>query len=389
MAKDIVVLGSTGSIGIQTLSIVRNHKEKFKVIGLSAYSNINLLKKQIDEFNPEYVCLGREDHIETIEKSFPNKKLKIFSGIKGLEILSSLPSADIVLIAVVGAVGIYPLVSAIKAGKKIALANKESLVIAGELIKNLIKSSDKKPTIIPVDSEHSAIFQCIKNEPQNSVRRIIITGSGGPFFQKNIDHKKITIEEALRHPNWKMGKKITIDSATLLNKGLEIMEAHYLFGLPYEKIKLLIHPQSIVHSMVEFNDGAIIGLLSEPDMRLSIQYALTYPERFPTKIKFLQLEKIRQLTFFSPDYRKAPCLKLALYAAKIGHTMPAVLNASNEIAVEAFLKRQIKFSDIHKIIKRTMEKHKIVRNPGLDEIIQIDNWARDQAKKEVQRCLRV
>ncbi|MFN3966074.1 MAG: 1-deoxy-D-xylulose-5-phosphate reductoisomerase [Endomicrobiia bacterium] len=387
MKKNLVILGSTGSIGIQTLSIVRNYINKFNIIGLSAYSNINILKKQIKEFNPEYVCVGKEIDITEIKKSFSNKKLKIYSGIQGLEILSSIPSADTIVIAVVGAVGIYPLVSALKSGKKIALANKESLIIAGDIIKKLIPcSSSLIDHIIPVDSEHSAIFQCIKNESKKSIRKIIITGSGGPFFQKHIDRKKITIEDALKHPKWKMGKKITIDSATLINKGLEIMEAHYLFDIPYEKIKLLIHPQAIVHSMVEFTDGAVIGLLSEPDMRLSIQYALTYPERLKTGIKFLQLEKIKHLTFFAPDYNKLPCLKLALESAKIGHTMPAVLNASNEVAVESFLKNQIKFSDISKIIKNVMAKHKLIKNPELQDIIQTDAWAREEARKEVLKC---
>ncbi len=387
MKKNLVILGSTGSIGLQALKIVRLHRDKFNVIGISAYSNINLLKKQVTEFKPEYVCVGKETDINLIKKIQPYKKLKIFSGIEGLKILSSLPFCDIVLIAVVGATGIYPLISAIKSGKKIALANKEALTVAGEIIKKLIRNS--KAEIIPVDSEHSAIFQCLKNEPKKAIRRLILTGSGGPFFLKNIKPENITAEEALKHPTWKMGKKITVDSATLINKGLEIMEAHYLFDIPYEKIELLIHPQSIIHSMVEFTDGAIIALLSEPDMRLSIQYALTYPERFPTGIKFLQLEKINQLTFFAPDYKKLPCLKLVLDSAKIGHTMPVVLNASNEIAVEAFLKKQIKFSDIYKVIKNTMKKHKITKNPNMENIIETDTWAREQARKEVLKCLRV
>ncbi|MDI6641407.1 MAG: 1-deoxy-D-xylulose-5-phosphate reductoisomerase [Elusimicrobiota bacterium] len=382
--KRLVVLGSTGSVGVNALNVVRQlrsvHPGKFKIVGLSAYSNRNLLLKQIQEFKPLAVCVGSENDVYWL-KNHTDRKLKIFFGTEGLQSLAKLPNADIVLIAVVGAIGLYPLVSAIKSGKQIALANKESLVIAGNLINRLLKNFSSAPTpfIIPVDSEHSAIFQCLKNEPEKHINRIILTGSGGPFFQQKINFDKITPKEALKHPSWRMGKKITIDSATLMNKGFEIIEAHYLFDMPLDEITLLVHPESIVHSMVEFSDGAILALLSVPDMKLSIQYAITYPERYPSGIKFLQLDKIRNLTFFSPDYKKFPCIKLAIEAAKIGGTMTAVLNAANEVAVKLFLDGKLKFSDIPRIIEHVMNKHKIIKNPDFEDIIEADAMAREVA----------
>ena len=374
--KNLVILGSTGSIGIQALNVARHLKDEYKVTGLSTFSNIELLERQIKEFNPSAVCVGSPGDADLLREKI-SKKIEIFHSNKGLETLSGMDEADIVLISVVGAVGIYPLVSAIKSNKTIALANKESLVIAGNLVNGLLKKHSA--TIIPVDSEHSAIFQCLKNEDIKNVDKLIVTGSGGPFYKKDIDFEHIKVEQALNHPRWKMGRKITIDSATFMNKGLEIIEARYLFDISFEKIKLLIHPQSIIHSLVEFIDGSVIGLFSEPDMRLSIQYAITYPERHKTKIKPLDLEVIRTLEFYPPDIKKFPCLKLALNAGKIGHTMTSALNAANESAVEAFLKKKIKFSDIPIVIEKVLNKHKMIKNPGLDEILETDRWARREA----------
>jgi len=370
--KNIVILGSTGSIGINTLNVIKNHKDKFKIIGLSTNTNIELLKKQIQEFSPIAVCISSQKDACELQKDY--KQINVFYGIEGLKILSSYPKADIIVIAVSGFIGIYPLIEAIKSEKYIALANKESLVIAGSIIKKLL---DKyKSVIIPVDSEHSAIFQCLKNEDINKVKKIILTGSGGPFFRYKKSFKNIKVSDALKHPTWKMGRKITVDSATLMNKGLEIIEAHYLFDLPYEKIDLLIHPQSIIHSMVEFVDGVIIGLLSQPDMKISIQYALTYPLRLPSALKQLDLIKVSKLEFFKPDYKKFHCLRLAIESAKIGGTMPTVMNASNEETVNLFLKNKIKFDKIPIIIEKTMAKHKVIHNPILDDIFEVDRWTR-------------
>jgi len=379
--RKLVILGSTGSIGVNALNVVRHLKDKFNVIGLSAYSNVRLLKEQINEFKPEFVCVGDEKRAEELHR-YCGKKVKIFYGNEGLKALASLKPADIVLIAVVGAAGLYPLISAIESGKRIALANKESLVIAGDVITKLFKKHTSAE-IIPVDSEHSAIFQCIKNESHRDISRLFITGSGGPFFRKKISPDKITPVQALAHPSWSMGKKITIDSATMMNKGFEVIEAHHLFGIPFDRIKLVIHPQSIVHSMVEFCDGSVLGLLSVPDMRLAIQYGLTYPERYPTKIKLLDLTKINKLEFYQPDYKKFPCLQLALESARIGGTMPAVLNAVNEVAVHNFLKNKIKFSIIPKVIEKIMKTHKVIKNPVPGEIFEIDTWARRKAEELV------
>ncbi|OGS27515.1 MAG: 1-deoxy-D-xylulose-5-phosphate reductoisomerase [Elusimicrobia bacterium RIFOXYB2_FULL_48_7] len=384
--KNIVILGATGSIGRQALSVARHLKDKFRVLGLSSNSNIALLEQQVKEFNPSYICVGSEKDALRLRKQIPGR-IKVFHGNKGLQDLASVREADIVILSVVGAVALYPLVSAIESRKTIALANKEALVIAGNLVNGLIKKHSaghgKGPVVIPVDSEHSAIFQCLKNEGMNKVEKLIVTGSGGPFYNKKINFGNITVKQALRHPRWKMGKKITIDSATLMNKGLEIIEAHYLFGIEYDKIKLLIHPQSIIHSMVEFIDGSVIGLFSEPDMRLSIQYAVTSPERYPTKIKPLDLENIGKLEFFSPDVKKFPCLKLALEAARAGHTMTAVLNAANEVAVWAFLEGSIKFSCIPEIVEKVMNRHKITKNPALEDVFEADFRARVEARAEI------
>ena len=386
---NLAILGSTGSIGVNALKVVRNLKSEFRIKALSAYSNIDLLQEQIKEFHPKYVCVGSEYVAKQLKKYYGNR-IKIFFGNEGLSLLSSLSEVDLVLIAVVGAAGLYPLISAIKSKKRIALANKESVVIGGNLIRNLLRSglrgivfSSKKSFFIPIDSEHSAIFQCLKNEDINSVYKLILTGSGGPFLSYEGHLSEINIEQALKHPRWQMGRKITIDSATLMNKGLEVIEAHHLFGVPFNKIQFLIHPQAIIHSLVEFCDGSVIGLLSQPDMRLSIQYALTYPHRYTTGIKLLELNKVRHLDFFPPDYKRFPCLSLALSAGRQGHSFPTVLNAANEVAVQSFLENKIKFTKIPEIIENTLNKHKIIKNPSLEDILAVDNWARQIAKEMI------
>jgi len=375
--KNIVILGSTGSIGKSALEIIDRMPEKFRVIGLSANEDIITLKKQALKYKPEYICITNE----TIAKKIGIvKNTKIFTGYEGLIKLCTLKQADIILIAVVGSIGLFPLLYAIKNRKKIALANKEALIIAGEIINK--EKNKYNARIIPVDSEHSAIFQILQNKDINSVKRIILTASGGPFrnFSKT-ELNNITVKQALNHPTWKMGKKITIDSSTLMNKGLEVLEAHFLFNIPYEKIEVVIHPQSIVHSMVEFIDGAVFAQLSLPDMRLPIMYALTYPERENIIIKQLDITKTRHLEFQKLNLKKFPAFYLALKAGKIGGTMPACMNAANEIAVKNFLNGKIKFNEIPYYIKKTMDNHKTIFNPGISEIIQIDILTREYVQK--------
>ncbi|MDD5686817.1 MAG: 1-deoxy-D-xylulose-5-phosphate reductoisomerase [Elusimicrobia bacterium] len=344
----ISIFGSTGSIGTAALNVISGLKQ-YKVVGLSANKNLELLKKQSKKFKPEVVAVGSDglNNIQLIEK------------------------ADIVLISVVGAAGLIPLINAIKLKKRIALANKEAIVIAGDLIFSLLKKHPAR--IIPVDSEHSAIFQCIDGKNPKEISKIILTASGGPF--RNYPHKKLSkvnVEDVLRHPTWKMGRKITVDSATLINKGFEVIEAHYLFGIPYEKIDVVIHPQSIVHSGVEFIDGSIIAQMGRTDMRLPIQYAVTYPERKVSTVKKLDLTEVGKLEFFKMVSKNFPCFELAISAAKISGSMPVVLNAANEIAVKKFLENRIKFLQIPKLIEKAMNRHKVIKNPKLEDILNVD-----------------
>lgn len=355
--KKISILGSTGSIGTSALDVI-SHLNNFKVAGLSANKNRALLEKQAAEFNPDVIA----------------------AGASGLSDVSLISKADIVLIAVVGAAGLIPLVNAIKLKKKIALANKEALVIAGGLITELLKKYPAE--IIPVDSEHSAIFQCLDGKKKSEISKIILTASGGPF--KNFSKKilsKVEVSDVLKHPTWKMGKKITVDSATMMNKGFEVIEAHYLFGLPYEKIEVVVHPQSIVHGAVEFTDGSVIAQMGKTDMRIPIQYALTYPERKFSTVQKLDLSAVGRLEFFKLSVRNFPCFELALSAAKTGGTMPVVLNAANEIAVNKFLEGKIRFLQIPKFIEKAMKNHKVVKNPDLENIIEVDSAVRKYAEE--------
>jgi 1-deoxy-D-xylulose-5-phosphate reductoisomerase len=381
--RKIVILGSTGSIGVSALDVVRRYRNLFQVVGLAANSNVDVLARQIREFKPAAVALGDAASADKLAKALAGlrQKPKIWSGVDGLERLAGHPQANFVLCGMVGSRGLLPLVAALKAGKTVGLANKESLVVAGELITSLAKKH--KATVIPVDSEHSAIHQCLQGHRVDEVSRIILTASGGPFYRFDGDLDSISVAQALKHPTWKMGAKITIDSATLMNKGLEAIEAHYLFGVPMEKIAIVIHPQSIVHSLVEYADGASLAQLSHPDMRLPIQYALTYPGRMPTTVKALRLEDVGRLEFAAPDFSRFPCLRLAIEAGKRGGTAPAALSAANEVAVKAFIDGQLTFMGIPALVQRVLSKHKVRNKPSLDDVLEVDRWARDIAQGEL------
>ncbi|MDR3256189.1 MAG: 1-deoxy-D-xylulose-5-phosphate reductoisomerase [Endomicrobium sp.] len=384
--KRIAILGSSGSIGTQTLDIVSKMKDNICVEGLAVSSNIKVLKTQIKKFKPSAVFIKSSTDAHNLKQwcVFNNIKTDVYSGNTGLEKLATMPNVDMVLAAIVGAVGLKSTIAAIKAKKNIAIANKESLVIAGNYIMKL--AAENGVSILPVDSEHSAIFQCCTGEKKAHIKKIILTASGGPFYKYNKDFSKITVEQALAHPTWNMGKKITIDSATLMNKGLEAIEASILFGLPIDKVEIVIHPQSIVHSMVEYVDGSVIAQLSNPDMKLPIQYALTYPERLSSNIKTLNLADIGKLEFYKPNFDKFLCLKLAYFAAKKSYTMPAVMNAANETAVAAFLNGEVKFTYIAKIVEKTMKAHEMSKNMSLDTFVEADSWARQYAEKLIRVC---
>jgi 1-deoxy-D-xylulose-5-phosphate reductoisomerase len=384
--KRLTILGSTGSIGRNALDIVSQYRDLFKIAVLTAGANVDLLEKQIKSFSPEVVALANENAAEELRKRMGKRRassLDILSGKNGVAEAAAYKDSDFVLSAIVGAAGLVPTLSAIRSGKTIGLANKESLVMAGKIVTD--ESKKYKVKILPVDSEHSAIFQCIEGHGISDVKKIILTASGGPFADKGIDElNNITPEEALKHPKWKMGKKITIDSATLMNKGFEVIEAHYLFGIPSKSIEVLIHPQSIVHSMVEFNDRSCIAQLSVPDMKGPIAYALTYPKGLENVVDKLSLQDIESLTFKKPDNECFPCLSYAYMALDVGGTMPSVLNAANEVAVDAFLKGVIRFTEIPFIIRKTMYSHTVTSDKELDVVIEADRWARKTAKEAVK-----
>ncbi|NWF76850.1 MAG: 1-deoxy-D-xylulose-5-phosphate reductoisomerase [Nitrospirae bacterium] len=383
--KRLTILGSTGSIGRNALEIVSRNRDRFRVVVLTAWNNIDLLEKQIKSFAPELVAVSNEESARKLQKRFGRKlSFDILSGANGIEKAAAHENSDFVLSAIVGAAGLMPTLAAIRSGKTIGLANKETLVVAGEIVTE--ESKKYKAKILPVDSEHSAIFQCMEGHKKTEIKRIILTASGGPFAgMVSSEMNKITPEEALKHPRWKMGKKITIDSATLMNKGFEVIEAHYLFGLPPSSIDVVVHPQSIVHSLVEFYDGSSIAQLSYPDMRGPISYALTYPDRISGILPGLELSKIGKLEFTKPDTKCFPCLSYAYLALKAGGTMPAVLNAANEVAVNSFLNREIRFKDIPFVIKKTMSKHVVTAANELSRVLEADRWARDKAKEVVNR----
>lgn len=380
--KKVVILGSTGSIGRNTLEIIKEFPHKFKVLGLAAKSSVHILKEQIKEFNPKYVAIFEKKAYEELRNEFKN--IELLYGNEGICELAKLEQADIVISAIVGAAGLMPTYEAIRAGKTVGLANKESLVVAGELIKREAKFSNAK--IIPIDSEHSALFQCINGCNKPFIRKIWITASGGPFRgMKKDEVDNITPEMALNHPKWKMGKRISVDSATLMNKGFEVIEAHYLFDIPVDSIGVLIHPQSIIHCLVEFIDGTYLAQMSNPDMKAPIAFALSLPERLPNIIKPIEWSVTSQLQFETPDTEVFPCLNLAYEAVKIGGTTPTVLNAADEVAVDAFLLGRLKFSYIYKVIKKVMDAHVVFSASSIEEILEADRWARKMAKKEIEK----
>ena len=377
MINNISILGSTGSIGTQALDVVRAVKgDDIKVHGITGNNNIDLLEKQALEFKPEIVAVMDEEKSIELKKRLKSENIKVLGGMEGLIKVATMENVETVLTSVVGNVGLEPTLEAIKSNKNIALANKETLVSAGELVMRTAMGKGIK--ILPVDSEHSAIFQCLQGKQDNNIYKILLTASGGSFRGKTIDElKNVNVDDALKHPNWVMGRKITIDSATLMNKGLEVIEAVWLFNVNVNQIQVLVHPQSIIHSAVEFEDGAVIAQLSAPDMRLPIQYALLYPKRVDTNLPRLDLFEHNNLTFEKPDMDTFKCLSLAFRAINEGGTMPAVMNAANEVAVERFLNREISFLQIPELIEKTMNSYSPVYNYDLKTVLEADKWARE------------
>lgn len=376
--KNLCILGATGSIGTQTLDVIREQKEDFTLHSISSNKNAAKTIEIIDEFMPVYVTVMDETAFSDIKAycSSKNYRTKILQGMQGLNAIASMSEVDMVVTSVVGMIGLEPTMNAIKAGKDIALANKETLVAAGELV--MAEAKKQGVRILPVDSEHGAIFQCLQGNERRDVANLLLTASGGPFRGKQMSELlSITVDEALSHPNWNMGRKISIDSATLMNKGLEVIEAHWLFGIPYDNINVIVHPQSIIHSMVEYVDGSIIAQLSNPDMRLPIQYAINYPERKRSVIKKLDFFELQNLTFEKPDMSTFRCLKLAFEAGKTGGTMPAIMNAANEAAVALFLNKKIKFIDIGRIIEDCMTRFTCTNKFTIEEVISLDSEVKE------------
>ncbi len=366
--RKIVLLGSTGSIGTQTLDVVRNNPKELEVVGLAANSRVNEVEAQVREFKPKYVCMYEEKAAADLQEKISDLGIKVLVGMEGLLEIVSVPEADTVLTAVVGMIGIQPTIRAIESGKDIALANKETLVCAGHIIMPLAK--EKKVQILPVDSEHSAIFQSLNGEPKDKIEKILLTASGGPFRgKKKSELENMTAADALKHPNWDMGPKVTIDSSSLVNKGLEVMEARWLFDVDLDRIQVVVHPQSIVHSAVQYVDGAVMAQLGVPDMKLPIQYALFYPDRRPMAEKRLDLFELGSLTFEKPDTDTFRGLKLAFDAARAGGSMPTVFNAANEMAVKRFLKGEIRYLEIYSMIEEAMEHHNRIDNPDVAAIL--------------------
>src|SRR5213596_1800845 len=379
--KRVVILGATGSIGESALKVARDIPERMEIVGLAANSNAEKLAAAANKVRPESVCLVDESKIDILRKALDYEP-RILCGEVGLREIASLTNADMVLVAIVGTGGLRPALAAIEAGKDLAVASKEILVMAGEIVMREGRENDVH--VLPVDSEHNAIFQCLDGR-SSEVRRIILTASGGPFREMPANRLgDVTVEEALKHPTWNMGPKITIDSATLFNKGLEMIEAHWLFGVEMNRVEIVIHPQSIVHSMVEFTDGSTLAQLSYSNMRFPIQYAVTWPDRVPNSLPPLDFSKLSKLEFSTPRYDDFPALSLARRAGETGGTLPAVMNAANEIAVAAFLDRKVRFPEIWGIVEDVMNRHKPVAHPDLDAILGADQWARTQA----QGCVR-
>jgi len=377
--KNIVLLGATGSIGVSTQKVVADLPEHFRLIGLASRASVDGMERAIAQFQPKAVAMTHHDKAKELETRI---KRPVLAGERGLVELATMPEADVVLIAIVGIAGLEPALAAIRAGKDLAVASKEILVMAGELVMREARKHGVK--VLPVDSEHSAIYQCLEGRDPADVKRLILTASGGPFRQtprEQFEH--ITVAEALKHPSWNMGQKITIDSATLFNKGLEMIEARWLFNIEIDRVDVVVHPQSIIHSMVEFRDGSILAQLSVPDMRFPIQYALTCPHRLPNSIPPTDLTKIGTLTFETPDLEKFTSLRLAREAGRACGTMPAVFNAANEVAVARFVDGQIRFTEIFETVEKVMAAHRRVASPSLDAILEADQWARKEAERVI------
>lgn len=381
--KRITILGSTGSIGTQALEVIEALKDKFEIISLSAGNNVNLLREQIKKYHPKSVCVSTNDARNELKNEF--KDLDVFSGDDGLNEICSNKENDLIVVAVSGKIGLKPTITAIRNNIDIALANKETLVMAGDIVMAEVQKHGVK--LIPIDSEHCAIHQCIKNI--NDVSKLIITASGGPFLRKSVEEmKNATVEQALAHPRWNMGRKITVDSATLMNKGLEVIEAHHLFSMPYDNIEVVVHPQSIVHSAIEYVDGSVVAQLGIPSMHIPIQYAITYPERFEgIKSKSFSFVEASRLDFEKPDLNKFKLLKIAYEAGRIGHSAPVCMNAVNEEAVYAFLSGKIMLYKISDIVEQFMDKHTIVHCDNIDDIINVDNEVRYKVKNHIEKVL--
>lgn len=383
MIKNIALLGSTGSIGTQALDVINEHSGDFSVKLISGYKNAKMLIEQAAYFKPEFIITKHEQTYEILKREFETSSITVIFGEDDIKRIYQEAEIDLVIGAISGAAGINSVIAALELGIDVGLANKETMVVAGDIVKEIQKKTGAR--IIPVDSEHSAIFQCLKGN-ESAVSSLSITASGGPFrnFTK-AELEKVIPQQALKHPTWNMGSKITIDSATLMNKGLEIIEAHALFDIEYENIQAIVHPQSIVHSMVCYQDGSVLAHLGLPDMRIPIQYALTYPDRRANNFPKLDLLKIQELQFFEPDTEKFPCLNLAYEAGKTGYTMPAVLNAANEVAVDLFLQEEIGFMDIPKLVEEVMGKHKVLKSYDIEGLFEVDEWARAESKKYLNR----
>lgn len=386
MTKKLAILGSTGSVGVNTLEIVQQHPERFTIVGLAAGSNIDLLEQQMRQFRPSCVSVFDRQRAKELRERTSGLGVEIFEGDHAASTIASLAEVDLVLSGIVGSAGLAPTLAAIRAGKDVAIANKEPLVMAGELV---MREAEGRVRVLPVDSEHNAIFQALAGQRHHDVRRLILTASGGPF--RTLPGEKfgeITVQAALQHPNWRMGRKITIDSATLMNKGLEVIEARWLFNVEASQVDVVVHPQSIVHSMVEFVDGSVIAQLGIPDMKIPIAYALNYPERLSNTLPSLDLTRIGTLTFEPPDLERFPCLRMGFEAIKTCGTVPAVLNAANEATVEAFLNESIAFTDIPRVIEETLQRHdaRSIGNGDIEVILEADRWARGTAAAII-KCL--
>lgn len=376
--KNIVILGSTGSIGINTLKVIERFPRRFKVAGLTAYNNYRLLEQQLRKFKPSHAAVNGQG-VSYLRRHVNTRVTRILDVNRDVEEIVRLKSADVIVVAMHGSAALKPFLTAVRAGKTVAPANKEAIVSAGDVL--MREARRHKATIIPIDSEQSAIFQCLEGQDRNHLKRIYLTASGGALL--NVPRSRFdrfSIAQILKHPRWKMGKRITVDSATLMNKGFEVIEAKHLFGIEVADIEVVIHPEAVIHSMVEFTDGSIMAQLGITDMRLPIQYALTYPRRWSTGLGGIDFTRLRQLTFKKPDYAKFPSLALAIDVARRGGTLPGVLNAADEVAVDAFLNRRIPFTGIHKLVEKVVHKHSVTTNPTFSQIMDADQWAREQAR---------